>query len=179
MVATRRHAIKQLLMVSAGIALLPSCMQDKEKSSILLKKMSVDAGQEKLLAELCETIIPATETPGAKDISAHLFALKMMDDCFSNEDQQKFVAGMKSVEEMSQKQSGKSFVNSTPDQRQAVVKSMEARKNDKDDLAYFYGTLKRLTIQAYTTSKYYLTKVQVYELIPSRYHGCVRVGASA
>lgn len=175
MVATRRHAIKQLLMVSAGIALLPSCMQDKEKSSMLLKKISIDASQEKLLAELCETIIPATETPGAKDISAHLFALKMMDDCFSKEDQQKFIAGLKSFEEVSEKQSARSFVSSTPEQRQAVLKSVEARKKDKDDLAYFYGTLKRLTIQAYTMSKYYLTRVQVYELVPSRYHGCLHV----
>ena len=37
----------------------------------------------------------------------------------------------------------------------------------------FYGTVKRLTVQSFTSSQYYLTKVQVFEMIPGRYHGCV------
>jgi hypothetical protein len=39
----------------------------------------------------------------------------------------------------------------------------------------FFNTTKGLTIQSYIASEYFLTKVQVYELIPGRYHGCVPV----
>jgi len=137
--------------------------------------MSIDATQEKLLEELTETIIPATSTPGAKDIYAHLFALKMMDDCYKKEDRQKFLAGMEQFQKKTKKELNKSFAEATPAQRQSFLKTIEANKESKDELAYFYNTTKRLTIQAYTTSEYYLTRVHVYEMVPSRYHGCIPV----
>jgi len=137
--------------------------------------MSIDAGQEKLLEELTETIIPATDTPGAKDIYAHLFALKMLDDCSKKEDRQKFVNGMEQFQKRAKKELDKSFVAATPVQRQTFLKKIESEKESKEDLAYFYSTTKRLTIQAYTTSEHYLTKVQIYELVPARFLGCVPV----
>ena len=70
-----------------------------------------------------------------------------------------------------------SFVKASPAQRQTLLKKLESRKDSKDDLAYFYSTTKGLTIQAYTTSEFYLTRVHVYEMVPSRYHGCVPVEA--
>lgn len=82
MAVNRRSAIKQLLYVSAGMALLPACLQHTSRASLTLKNISVDGDQEKMLAELVETIIPATTTPGAKALSAHLFTLIMMDDCY-------------------------------------------------------------------------------------------------
>ena len=171
----RRSAIRQLFCISAGVIILPSCMQDKSKSAILLKNLSIDAEQEKLLEELTETIIPATSTPGAKDIYAHLFALKMLDDCYGKEDQQKFMKGMEQFQKKAQKEFDRSFVSAPPAQKQSFLKKIEADKESKDDLGWFYATTKKLTIQAYTTSEYYLTKVQVYEMVPSRYHGCVPV----
>jgi hypothetical protein len=152
-------------------------MQDKSKSAILLKNMSVDAEQEKLLVELTETILPTTTTPGARDIYAHLFALKMLDDCHKKEDQQKFMKGMESFQKKAKKELDKSFIEASPAQRQSLLKKVEADNDSKDELAYFYSTVKQLTIQAYTTSQYYLTKVHVYEMVPSRYHGCVPVKA--
>jgi hypothetical protein len=152
-------------------------MEDKSKSSILLKKMRIDAGQEKLLEELTETILPATSTPGAKDIYAHLFALRMLDDCYKEEDQKRFLKGMEQFEKMAKAQLDTSFVKASPAQRQTLLKNIEADKEAKDDVNYFYSTTKGLTIQAYTTSEYYLTRVHVYEMVPSRYHGCVPVKA--
>jgi Gluconate 2-dehydrogenase subunit 3 len=171
----RRLALKQFVFISAGALLIPSCLQDKSKSAILLKNMHIDAGQEKLLAALAETIIPATSTPGAKDVSAHLFALTMLDDCYKKEDQQKFVSGLQQFETMAHTAYNKSFIDCSTTERAALLTRLEANKKADDNLSSFYFTLKRLTIQAYTTSKYYLTKVEVYELVPARYHGCVPV----
>ena len=171
----RRSAIRQLFCISAGVLILPSCMEDTSKSSILLKNLTIDGDQEKLLQELTETIIPATSTPGAKDIYAHLFALKMMDDCYKKDEQQKFINGLKQFQKKSKAEFDKSFAEASPSQRQSLLKKIEADKDSKEDLAYFYSTTKRLTIQAYTTSEFYLTKIQVYEMVPSRYHGCVPV----
>ncbi|MBC7829057.1 MAG: gluconate 2-dehydrogenase subunit 3 family protein [Chitinophagaceae bacterium] len=171
----RRSAIRHLFCISAGTLVLPSCLQDKSKSAILLKNLQIDAGQEKLLEELAETIIPAGSTPGAKDIYAHLFVLKMLDDCYVKDDRQRFVRGMEQFQKKTKNEFDKSFVEATPAQRQSLLNKIEADKEAKDDLSWFYGTTKKLTIQAYTTSEFYLTKIHVYEMVPGRYHGCVPV----
>jgi hypothetical protein len=171
---TRRQAIRQFLFVSAGVALIPSCMEDRSKSSILLRNFAITADQEKLLAELAETIIPKTTTPGARDLSAHLFALKMIDDCRSKEEQDTFLEGLGAFE----KAAGRNFAQASMQERAKVLEPLDRDKESKEPAAVFYRTMKRLTIQAYTSSEYYLTKVQVYELVPGRYHGCVPVKAS-
>jgi hypothetical protein len=171
---TRRQAIRQFLYVSAGVVLIPSCMEDRSKSSILLRNLTITADQEKLLAELAETIIPKTSTPGAKDLSAHLFALKMIDDCRSKEDQDTFLEGLRAFE----KTAGRNFAQASLQERAKILEPLDKDKESKEPAALFYRTMKRLTIQAYTSSEYFLTKVQVYELVPGRYHGCVPVKAS-
>ena len=175
----RRTAIKQFVFVSAGIALMPSFMQDTSKASILLKNISITAAQEKMLAELVETIIPKTDTPGAKDISAHLFALKMADDCAKKEDQQKFMQGLAAFEKLTKDKFGKSFLDCTPEQRHQLLTELEADKDPKDEaLLFFYGGMKGLTIEAYTTSQFYLTKVRVYKLVPGPFKGCIPVSSA-
>ncbi|WP_158559258.1 gluconate 2-dehydrogenase subunit 3 family protein [Deminuibacter soli] len=140
---------------------------------MLLKHIAIDGDQEKTLAELSETIIPATTTPGAKDVSAHLFVLTMVDDCFTKADRDRWQAGFAAFEKMSNDLNGKNYLSSTPQQREALLTKLETVKDEKDDAAWFYQATKRLTIRCYTSSKFYLTKVQVYELVPSRYKGCV------
>lgn len=171
----RRTLLKQMLCVAGGVVFLPSCLHHTGKASILLKQLSIDGDQEALLAALSETIIPTTDTPGAKDVFAHLFALMMVDDCYNKEDQQKFTGGLKAFEAKTKKDFNKSFVDLSPTEKEGLLTQLEANKGAKDDLSFFYAATKKLTIQAYTTSKYYLTKVQVYELVPGRYHGCVPV----
>ena len=169
----RREAIKQLFCITAGMALIPSCMNDRRKSSILLSKITISAAEEDMLAELCETILPKSSSPGAKDISSHLFVLKMVDDCRKKEDQDKFLTGMKAFQERCTATSGKIFMDSTPDDRKAVLDSIIADKDEDSNLKYFFKTVKGLTIQSYTSSAFFMTKIQVYELVPGRYHGCV------
>ena len=87
----RRVAIQQLVLIWAGVALLPSCLHNEQKVSIPLKQIQIDPDDETMLADLTETILPKTDTPGAKDLSAHLFALKMVDDCFTKQNQEKYI----------------------------------------------------------------------------------------
>lgn len=166
----RREALRQLVMISAGAVLVPSCMQDRAKSSILLRNVNITSVQESLLADLSEAILPKTDTPGAKDISAHLFALKMIDDCRSPEEQAVFMQGMETFGAGI----GRDFTRKSAAERLQVLEQLEQKdKEPADPELTFYRIMKRLTIQAYTSSEYYLTKVQVYELVPGRYQGCV------
>ncbi len=148
-------------------------MHEERKPSISLKNISITGNQEKLLAELSETIIPATDAPGAKDLSAHLFVLKMVDDCYTKADKQKFMSGFNAFEKNAQQKQGKSFADCNSSQRDSIVAALENTKKVDDDLSFFYKTVKGLTIQAYTTSQFYLTKINIYKMIPGRFQGCV------
>ncbi len=179
MLVSRRSVLKQMVYVSAGMFIFPSCMQDRSKASILVKNFTINTDQEAMLAELTESIIPKTSTPGAKDIYAHLFLLKMMDDCHSREDQEKYVKGLKAFDAFTNDKLGRSFLEADAKQRATVLEELEKNKGVNDEKTYFYNTSKRYTIQAYSSSEFYLTNVQVYEMVPSRYHGCVPVKKSA
>lgn len=170
----RRTVLKYLFVVAGGAAVLPACLHQQSKASILLKNIAVTYEQEKMLAEFAETLIPASATPGAKDTYAHLFALRMVDDCFDKEKQQAFLKGLKEVEEMTRKESNTFFAKSTAAQKAKTLTALEAKKAPADALA-FYGMMKNLTIQGYLTSRPILGDVFHYELVPGRYNGAVPV----
>ena len=157
--------------------MLPSCFHDESGKGISLKNLSVSPDQERLLEELTATLIPTTNTPGAKEVSAHLFVWKMLDDCATAEDRSKFMKGLVQFDAAAKTAGGKTFVRSDPARRAALLSAIEAKKMPDADLDFFYFTTKRLTILAYSSSQYYLTRIQVYELVPGRWHGCVPVRA--
>ncbi len=171
---TRRDAIRSCLIITVG-ALVPSCLQEKNKPAIAYKHLSIDGNQEKLISEVSETIIPATDTPGAKDTYTHLFVLKMLDDCYNKDEQQQFIKGMKEFEKLSQKKFDKSFVDCNMLQREELVRNNINSKNVSEDISAFFKIMKKLTVQGYMTSKYYLNNIQVYKLVPGKYYGCIPV----
>jgi hypothetical protein len=169
----RRVAIQQLLLIWAGVALLPSCLQNEKKVSIPLKLIKITPEEENMLAELAETILPKTDTPGAKDLSAHLFALKMVDDCYTKTNQDKYIQGMKDFESFVMKQTGKSFTDNNDEERKAIVAGLDKQKAADSGISFFYQSTRKLTIEAYTTCEYYLTKIRGYKMIPGNFQGCV------
>ena len=167
--------MKQLALLSTGALLLPSCMEDHSKAPVGLHNYKIDDRQEQLLETLTATIIPSGPTPGASDVSAHLFTLKMLDDCYSKDDRDKYLKGMQQFDAAARAASGRSFVKSSPAERERLLASIEGKKLSDAALNFFYSTTKRMTILAYSSSQYYLTRIQVYELVPGRWHGCTPV----
>jgi len=167
---SRRLALKQMLLIAGGVTLLPSCFREDGKS-LAYKNLDLGEADEKLLAEISETLIPATDTPGAKDLSLSLFTLKMVDDCYDNKEQEKFVKGLKGINAFSKKRFDNSFIDCTVPQREEILTSIENKKDVPEDVAAFYAAAKGLIIQGYMTSKYVMTKLVSYELIPGRFHG--------
>jgi hypothetical protein len=192
----RRTVIKNLALIIGGTALLPSCLHHDGSSYIQLKHIRIDGDQQQLIADIAETIIPKTNTPGAKDLNLHLFVLKMLDDCYTKKDQQAFLAGLTQFNDMVSKKYIKSFSDLEVKDREIVLtaleksnkpakdpqkaikpvnesgKSIEApkKKPDVPPLNLFYGAIKQQTIFGYTNSQYFMTKQVVYELVPGRYN---------
>jgi hypothetical protein len=160
-------------MIWAGAALLPSCLQDERKVSIPLKRIHIEPADETMLAGLAETILPKTDTPGAIELSAHLFTLKMVDDCYTKENQQKYIQGMKDFESFVMKKTGRPFSENSVAEKQAIVTELDKQKRENNGISFFYQSTKKLTIQAYTTCEYYLTKIRGYKMIPGKFQGCI------
>lgn len=172
---TRRAAIRNLLIVTAGVALLPSCLQ--EDSGIKLKALDINSVHEKILASLSDAIIPKTDTPGALDLSAHLFVLKMVDDCYTKEEQKVFMQGFEEFNGKVKDKYQKSFDALNAPQKEEFLSALEEGKHANESLKSFYESTKRLTVLGYTTSKYYLADVKKFSLIPGKYEGSVPVSS--
>ncbi len=178
----RRIVIKNLAFIIGGAALLPSCLKSNDGASIHLNHLHFDGGQEKLMSDICETIIPKTNTPGAKDLKLHLFVLMMVDDCYKRKDQQAFMIGLNDFKDIVEKKYRQSFSDLDNKQREAVLNGIEKNGNihihggkrqkthNISPINVFYGGVKQHTIIGYTTSQYFMTKQIVYELIPGRYN---------
>jgi len=163
----RRLAMRNLAIITGGIMLAPSCKSTPGKTSIRLKNIKINADHETLLSEIASTIIPATETPGAKEVGAHLFVLKMLDDMYEKEVQQDFITGLELIENITKKQFDKSFANCTAAQKQQVLLDIEDKKGSLSEVLDFYTIMKQRTVQGYLNSKYVMTKVIKYEMIPT------------
>ncbi|MEI9947396.1 MAG: gluconate 2-dehydrogenase subunit 3 family protein [Chitinophagaceae bacterium] len=173
----RRTAIRNVVVISAGAALLPSCSQQDPAGAIPLKNISLTGPQENMVAELSETIIPKTKNfIGAKDLKAHEFVLTMLDDCTSPEEQKIFINGLQVFEDTCKKKFDTSFAKCSAQQRSELLKEMEASKDEKDNGVKFYRTTKRYTLQSFTSAEAYMMNVRKYKMVPGPiYKGCVPV----
>jgi hypothetical protein len=170
----RRIALKYVALLAGAATVLPSCLsQTEEQAQATLRPVAaLTASQRQLVADVCETLLPRTDTPGAQDLGLHLYVLKMLIDCTPVKEQQVFVAGLGQLDAAAQRQQGHSFGASTVPQRTALLQRIDQQPTDSsDELVGFYRIVRQLTIDGYTNSKYFMTKEVVYELVPSRYSG--------
>ncbi|MEP6594538.1 MAG: gluconate 2-dehydrogenase subunit 3 family protein [Ginsengibacter sp.] len=169
----RRTVIRNVVIISAGSAVLPSCLL-QDKVTIPLKHVAITGNQEKLVAELSKSIIPKSNFIGAADVKAHEFTLMMVDDCYAPDEQKKFTNGLTQFDQLAQDKLGKSFTNFTAAEKKALLTTIENKENIPEEVLQFYQTTKRHTVQAFTTSKEYMTEVRHYKIVPgSNFIGCV------
>jgi hypothetical protein len=167
----RRVVIKQIMIMAAGMALLPSCIKEEGMSSILLRNITITAAQEQLLAEITETLIPETDTPGAKALNLHLFVLKMLDDCYPEQEQACFKKGLDQIGELAQALYNQHFPALPQHQRESILKDIQDQRHHHEAISSFYKIMKAETVKGYLNSKFVMTKLVIWELVPGRYNG--------
>ena len=169
----RRVVIRHLAVAAAGLVLLPGCDMGSKKVKAQTLEPYLSADQEHLLAEVVDTIIPATDTPGAKDLNVHIFVQKMVTDCYEKDVQDNLVKGLGTVEATARKGYGNAFASLSDSQRIDVLTGME--QSEKEEQKAFFELVKELTIFGYTTSEYVMTNLTDYTPVPGHYYGCVPV----
>ncbi len=163
----RRSALKNIALSSAAAWLLPSCVKDPKKVSIALNNLKVTGEEEDLLGNIADVIIPATDTPGARAVEAHLFTLIMVDDCLKKTEQKKYLKGMRSFEDEVESMTDKSFTKATPEERLVILTNVEKNLNElSEETRDFYLKSKGYIMQGFLSSKHFLTNVKKYTHIP-------------
>lgn len=130
--------------------------------------------QERLVAAVAEVILPATGTPGARDVGVSLFVDRMLADYYPADAREKFLAGLARLDASAVAQHGRAFVACTAAQQFALVDALDAQAFDANatgaapdaargsthstgaadaDPRAFYGVLKELTLAGYYTSE--------------------------
>jgi hypothetical protein len=174
----RREAISAVAWLMGGTLisadLLVSCTSRKLEVGDLFKEEQVA-----FLNEVGETILPATSTPGAKAANVGEFMAVMVQDCYSKEDQQVFVEGISKLNEASDKQFNKDFMELDAQQRTVLLTKLDAEQKqhmaskDKEAPNHYFRMMKELTLLGYFTSEVGATQALRYVPVPGRYDGCM------
>jgi hypothetical protein len=107
-----------------------------------------------MVDEMSEMIIPTDEhSPGARAARVAGEIDRRLSEA-EKDRQDRWRAGLQSVDALSTELNGKRFMQATPEQRMAVLTQMAAGEEDpKTPAQKFFGQLKGSTTQAYYTSK--------------------------
>ncbi len=166
----RRSAIKNLTVAVGGLMSLPSWAKGWNPESVQGSSM-LSLAEEDTLAEIVETIIPETATPGAKSLKVHQFAMRMINDCYGEAAQKNLKQGLAATDTAAKQAYSKAFAACDGKQRLELLKKMA----DAADTKPFVSMIKNLTIQGYQNSEYVMVNIQKYNMAPGFYHGCVPV----
>jgi Gluconate 2-dehydrogenase subunit 3 len=138
-----------------------------------------------LIGALAETIIPATDTPGARDAGVGDFIVTMIKDCTDRMSANKFIDGLKDVEHYCQSHYQQPFEKCGGADQHATLQYFEEKGKPFKGIVgkaqnrwlgrSFFTTLKAYTVEGYCTSEAGATKGLAYLYIPGSYQGCIRM----
>jgi hypothetical protein len=181
----RREALSRVAIIMGGTVLgaeafLSGCKT--ASTGITFSKEDIA-----FLNEVAETILPATQTPGAKEAKVGEFMQVMVTDCYEAKDQKIFMEGIKKLDEASKKMNNKSFMESDATGRHNLLVALdkeakevaakaaeEKQKNPhekKEADKHYFAMMKELTLTGFFTSEVGATKALRYVAVPGKFVG--------
>ena len=177
----RREALKRVgvLMggaVSASVVsgVLAGCRAGGTAS---YTPQTLTTSQDELVATVAELIIPATDTPGARAAGVHTFIDQMLTHIYSNEERDRFLAGLADLDARAQAGGNPTFLESTPEAQTAILQDLEAEaraaRTSGAVAMPFFSVMKELTLVGYYTSEIGATQELKYVHAAGSYDGDV------
>ena len=175
----RREAISRVALIMGGTLIGAEYLLSGCKPATANVKVLFDPTHVKLLDEVGDTILPATKTPGAKDVQIGSFMALMVNDCYNEKDQQVFMEGINKLNDACKQKYSKQFVDCTPAQRTEFLTSLDKEQKIytkikwKDQPNHYFRMMKELTLLGYFTSEAGCTQALRYLPVPGRFDGCI------
>ncbi len=178
----RRKAIGGILIAGAGVIAFSGYKWYNWKKD---PDYSYLDNSEDLIAALAETIIPQTDSPGAKQAGVEKYILSIVRDCADQRTANTFIDGLKEVDRYSKSTFNGSFESLTEVERETVMRHFERKGQTPKGIIRkaknkflgksFFLVLKEYTVTGYCTSKVGATEGLTYLYIPGAYHGCLNL----
>ena len=169
---SRREAVQRLTVLAGGAlssstlaALLSGCEASPPPSG--WAPAALTQPQLDVLTVVVDRIIPATDTPGARDVGVPAFIDTLLDRYAEEDQRRRVLAGLDEL--------GPEFLALTPEEQAALLVTLDAeavraREGDADPLPYF-ATLKEWTLVGYYTSEAGATEELRWMPVPGRWDG--------
>lgn len=176
MAMKRRDALKSMVLMMGGTmvganVILTGCAPEDRIEGLEFSDRDIV-----FLDEIGETIIPTTDTPGAKATEIGAFMVVMVKDTYNKEQQEIFVDGLNTLRKEFKDKVGSDFVEASPEERtnylNEVYTKAQAEAADRQG-PHYINMLKDLTVLGYFTSEIGATKALRYVETPGRYDPCV------
>jgi Gluconate 2-dehydrogenase subunit 3 len=135
-----------------------------------------------LLGEVADTILPATDTPGARDAAVGPFIARYSAACYPPEHIALLKSGILDIDARMQALQGKGFQQAdeqakisllTQIDRQAKEHARVADAKTRDESPHYFTLMKQLTLYGFFTSEPGATRVARYRPVPGKYRGCI------
>ncbi|MCP9769641.1 gluconate 2-dehydrogenase subunit 3 family protein [Lacihabitans sp. LS3-19] len=185
----RRDLIKNTA-AALGISLVGISMSEilvscKKEANLDWKPVFFTNYQAALVAEIAETILPKTKTPGAKEMGVPPFIDKMVKETMDEVAQKELIEGLGNFEDGVNAKFGKSFLEITEKEKLEYLEKEDKDKPrsglnmwgislEKDPpKPTFFKTIKGLTLLGFYTSEEIGRNVLVYDPVPGEYIGCM------
>lgn len=167
----RKIAILTGAAVAGGDLFLSGCGTSDNTAAGLFSP-----ADETLFGEIAETIIPATDTPGARDAGVGPFMVNYATDCYDTKQQQLLKEGIIRLNELARKQSGADFIKLPPAERQSLLEAIDKQAKDAataGGATHYFTLMKQMVLLGYFTSQPGATKLLRYIPVPGKYLGCI------
>jgi len=160
----RRELLKSIAIISGGVFigsnfLLTSCKREDAGSLVLSDDLM------KLLAEISDTIIPETNTVGAKAVKSAEFISVVFKDIYSQKEQEDFIAALNLVNDKAKEIAGDDFTKLSAEKRAEVFNKVKDPKNT--GLLSMY----QMVLFAYLTSEKGMQASFRYTPVPGKQEG--------
>ncbi len=173
---TRRESFQRIALLLGGVAIAPELLA---KALEPVKRNRLNAERLQLLDEMAETIIPTTDTPGAKAAQVGTFMLQAVEHCLPEKQKAQFWADLEAADTACSQEHGKSFVDCNETARIAFFQKLEAQKpalGEEPGTPPFFYALKMLVLYGYFTSEIGATQALNYDPIPGAWTADMPVG---
>ncbi len=190
----RRELLKIIAVLTGGAIIGGDVFLSGCKTSVKKGEGLLSADNIALLDEVGDTIIPVTNTPGAKAAKVGEFMNVYVSDCYRADQQKAFTEGLVALDKACEKQFGKDFTKLTVAERTTLLTALEAEAKaynlqikDKEQAArdqakkdmkeftgaplHYYTMIKQLTLMGYFTSEIGMKQALNFLPVPGKYDG--------
>jgi hypothetical protein len=176
-ILNRREAIVRMALMMGGTMVGPRLLAGTWDAGAPAAASGTSADDLALLDEIGDTIIPATDVPGAKAVGIGAFITMMLRDCYDAKDQAMVRAGFIAIAADFRTKHGHAFVGALSSERTDFLNALDreqrayTKKKKAGEPPHAFRVLKELTILGYFTSEIGATQALRFAEVPGSFNG--------